>query len=455
MPAFFSDGMVLQQETGAKVWGTGDAGASVDVEFAGQKLTSKADGEGKWMVDFKGLKASKSGSTMSISSGKDKHEIKNVLVGEVWIASGQSNMEWPMKNTLGVEESKTAKDPLLRVYVSGNVTAETPLQDFSGSWKETKPENTGGFTAVGYEFAKVLRKELDVPVGIIECSWGGKPVEAFMSAESIKALPEGKVLVEKKERAQKQWDASDKKNKQGSPGLNSGFHSTIYNGMIAPIAGYGARGAIWYQGESNANPATAGNYGELLKGMIEDWRKQWGSELSFYYVQLANFQRGGQDQPLWVVVQDEMRRLLDECEGVGMAVINEIGDVKDIHPKNKKDVGERLARWALSNDYGDKKIVISGPLYKSHVINGANVEVSFNHGVGIKTRDGKALGGFEVSDAAGVWQPAEATIKGETIIVSSKQVAKPSNVRYAWKSDPTDANLVNGEGLPASCFVGK
>lgn len=454
MPAFFSDGMVLQQETGAKVWGTGDSGASVEVAFAGQKLTSKADGDGKWMVDFKGLKASKSGSTMSISSGKDEHVIKDVVVGEVWIASGQSNMEWQLKATLGFDEAKTAEDPLLRIYISGNVTAETPLADFPGTWKETKPENSAGFTALGYEFAKVLRKELDVPVGIIECAWGGKPVESFMSEEAIKALPEGKVLVEKKEQAQKKWDASDKKDKQGNPKLNSGLHSTIYNGMIAPLAGYGARGAIWYQGESNANPATAANYGELLKGMIEDWRKQWGSDLSFYYVQLANFQRKGEDIPLWVLVQDEMRRLLDECEGVGMAVINDIGDAKDIHPKNKKDVGERLARWALSKDYG-KEVVVSGPLYKSHMINGSAVEVSFSFGAGMKSRNGNALGGFELSDADGNWHPAEAVIKGETIIVTSKQLAKPTNVRYAWKSDPTDANLVNAEGLPATCFVGK
>lgn len=454
LPAFFSDGMVLQQETGAKVWGTGDAGASVQVDFAGQKLTSKAGDDGKWMVNFKDLKSSKSGATMSITSGKDVREIKDVVVGEVWIASGQSNMEWPVNGTLGVEAAKTSEDKLLRVYVSGNITAVDPLSDFKGTWTSSNPANNGRFTAVGYEFAKVLREKLDVPVGIIECAWGGKPVEAFISKESIMALPEAKVLVDAKAKHVTNWEASDKKNPNQNPSLNSGLHSTIFNGMIAPIAGYGARGAIWYQGESNANPNTATNYGELLKCMIEDWRKLWGSDLSFYYVQLANFGKEN-EMPNWVLVQDEMRRLLGEIDGVGMAVINEIGDAKDIHPKNKKDVGERLARWALSKDYGDKKIVVSGPLYESHKINGANVEVSFSFGAGMKSRDGNALGGFELSDAEGKWQPAEAKISGEKVIVTSKQIAKPSNVRYAWKNNPPDANLVNGEGLPTSCFVGK
>ena len=484
MPAFFSDGMVLQQQTGAKVWGSGDAGETVQVEFAGQKLTSKTGENSMWMVDFKDLKMSKTGATMTISSGKDKHVIKDVVVGEVWLASGQSNMEWTMNRTTGAEDAKTANDSLLRIYVSKNVTAVTPVNDFEGSWKKTQPENTSGFTAVGYEFAKNLRKKLDVPVGIIECSWGGKPVESFVSVEALKALPEAKVVIDKKaalvakydplkakqsdEANMKKWKmaaAEWKKTKKGkqprkprmasNPALNSSLHSTIYNGMIAPIVGYGARGAIWYQGESNANPATGPHYGELLKCLVQDWRKAWGSDLSFYYVQLANFTRGGKDIPNWVVVQDEMRRLLDECDGVGMAVINDIGHPTNIHPSNKKDVGERLARWALSKDYGDKEMVVSGPLYKSHAINGATVEVSFSHSAGIKARDGKALGEFELSDANGNWHPAEAMIKGEKIIVSSKLATKPSNIRFAWKSDPTKANLVNAEGLPTSCFVGK
>jgi sialate O-acetylesterase len=473
MPAFFSDGMVLQQETGAKVWGFGDVGEGVEVSFAGQKLSSKVGDDGMWEVNFKGLKANGEGGSMTVVSSEDERVINDVVVGEVWIASGQSNMEWSVKKTDSAEEAKTAEDDLLRIYVSGNVTAAEPVRDFKGSWKKTSPENNQGFTAVGYEFAKKLRAELGVPVGVIECAWGGKPVEAFMSDEAMRKIPEAQSLVDSKAKQMKAWEkkkqaeakpAKDdvidkpkpkaKVKKPTDPALNSRLHSTIYNGMIAPIAGYGVRGAIWYQGESNANGEIGPHYGELLNGMILDWREKWGSELSFYYVQLANFERGGNLQS-WVVVQDEMRRLLDECDGVGMAVINDIGSKNDIHPRNKKDVGLRLARWALHRDYGKKDVVVSGPLYKSHVVKGNAVEVSFSYSEGMKARAGKVLGGFELSDAEGKWFAADAMVVDGKVVVSSDEVPEPSNVRYAWKSDPVDANLVNGEGLPTSCFVGK
>ncbi len=452
MPTFFSDGMVLQRETSAKVWGSVDAGAGVKVRFAGKELETKAGGDGKWMIDFKGLKMSKSGAVMTITSGEDKLEIKDVLVGEVWLASGQSNMEWPMKRTSSAEEAKTANDPLLRVYVSGNKTAKEPVADFKGVWRHTHPDHNSGFTAVGYEFAKNLRKKLDVPVGIIECSWGGKPVESFVSEEALKALPEAKFVIDKKVNMQKKWDASDKKKKRGNPALHPAMHSTIYNGMIAPLVGYGVRGAIWYQGESNARGATSDHYGELLHCLINDWRTRWGVDFSFYYVQLANF--NGPRFTGWVTVQDEMRRLLDESKGTGMAVINDIGAAKDIHPKNKKDVGERLSRWALVRDYGQKDIIVSGPLYKGHVVKGASIEITFVHGEGMKSRDGKPLGGFEVSDASGQWHAADAVIKDGKVLVTHKDVSKPVNARYAWQNNPVNANLVNAAGLPTSCFIG-
>ena len=462
MPAFFSDGMVLQQEIGAKVWGFGVTGETVNVEFSGQKLNATTSDDGKWEVNFKDLKASKIGQVLTVSSGGEKREIKNVLVGEVWIASGQSNMEWTMNKTHSAAEAKIAKDELLRIYVTKNITAASPAKDFAGNWKETDPKNNGRFTAVGYEYAKVLRERLDVPVGIIECAWGGKPVEAFTRDEAFRKIPEAKNLVVKKEGLMKQWkklrEAKEPKpTKMKNPELNDRLHSTIYNGMIAPIAGYGARGVIWYQGESNANPESANHYGELLKGMILDWRAQWGSELSFYYVQLANYNRNKKDGPLWVTVQDEMRRLLDECPRVGMAVINDIGDAKDIHPKNKKDVADRLARWALSKDYGVEKVVLSGPLYKSHKIvnDGLQLEVSFEHAVGLNAREGKELGGFELQDMEGNWKSAKAMIKAGKVIVSHSDIKKIKNVRYAWQSNPKSANLVNAEGLPTSCFIGE
>ncbi|MFK7851494.1 MAG: sialate O-acetylesterase [Akkermansiaceae bacterium] len=487
-PAFFSDGMVLQQEIGAKIWGTADAGQKVTINFAGKTESSTAGNDGKWSINLKGLKASKKGSPLTIEAGSDKKQINDVLVGEVWLASGQSNMEWKVSATTSKDSIATDNDDLLRVYVSGNTTSVEPSTDFAGEWKATKPENTAGFTAVGYEFAKLLREKLGVPVGIIECSWGGKPVQSFVSDEALKACPEAKAMLDQKAaavskydpaKAQENYEAQMKKWKEANakwqeekkgkrprqpgkpqhPALNPGMASAIYNGMIAPLVGYGSRGAIWYQGESNARGEQSKNYGELLECLIQDWRKRWDSNLSFYYVQLASFTRGGNDIPDWVMVQDEMRRLLDDSNSetghVGMAVTNDIGHPTDIHPKNKKDVGQRLALWALNQDYGMKDVVVSGPLYKAHGVKSDAVIIKFDHAEGLKSRDGKPIGGFEIAGADNEWKPAEATIAGSDVVLKNKDISKPTQARYAWKSNPTEANLVNGEGLPTSCFITK
>ncbi len=487
MPAFFSDKMVIQQETGANIWGNADANQEVKVSFGGQVETTKSDKDGKWTVQLKGLKASAKGAVMSIEAGKDKKQINDVLVGEVWIASGQSNMEWKMTGSDNKAAIAKDNDDLLRVYVSGNTTSIEESTDFAGTWKGTKPENTGSFTAVGYEFAKALREKLNVPVGVIECSWGGKPVQAFVSDEALKACPEAAVMLAGKakavqaydpvkakanyEKAMVSWKAAvakwgdakkGKKPRQprlkNHPALSPNMPSAIYNGMIAPIVGYSARGAIWYQGESNARGEQATLYGELLECLIQDWRKRWGSDLSFYYVQLANFEKWS-DKQGWVNVQDEMRRLLDDSNSktgnIGMAVINDIGNPTNIHPGNKHDVGQRLARWALNKDYGMKDVIVSGPLYKTHTVKGSAIEITFDHANGMKSRDGKPLGSFEIAGADNQWKPAEATIAGDKISLANKEVSKPTQARYAWKINPTDANLVNGEGLPASCFITK
>ncbi len=488
LPAFFSDGMVLQQEKGAKLWGTANPSSEVVVDFAGRTEKVKSDAEGNWLVTFNGLKASKAPQNLVLTNGNDKQVIKDVLVGEVWLASGQSNMEWPISKTNSAAEAKTANDSLLRVYVSGNVAIGEPQKDFKGTWQATKPGNTQRFTAVGYQFGKKLRSELDVPVGIIECAWGGKPVEAFISNEALAKLPESKALMKAKQgqvdvykkaqvgyaekvnkfqAALKEWQVAKegpqpvapKKPKKGDPNRDPRQHSNIYNGMIAPLVGYGVRGAIWYQGESNANNrgAKASEYEEYQACMVNDWRARWGYDLSFYYVQLANFRKppvkAGASSP-WATVQDEQRQMLKTVKGSGMAVINDIGAANDIHPKNKKDVGERLARWALHNDYGKKDVVVSGPLYAEFGEYESKILISFDYAKGLKSRDGKPLQRFEIAGADGVWHWAEARIVSRTkVLVSSKHVKKPVKVRYAWADNPTGANLVNAEGLPASCFT--
>ncbi|MBK1829766.1 hypothetical protein JIN77_03455 [Verrucomicrobiaceae bacterium R5-34] len=486
MPSFFSDGMVLQQQSKAKVWGWAKPNTQVSASFAGKKSTATTDKSGKWTITFDALKATTQGEELSITVGDETKVIKDVVVGEVWIASGQSNMEWSIQRLGDETADNQAKDDLLRVYVSRNVTSDQPVKDFPGKWLSTKPANTPKFTAVGYYYAKALREKLNVPVGIIECAWGGKRIEPFISDASMKQAKDLQYLVEAKanaikryspEAAQKRQDqviakwkqrlAAWEKTKKGrqprkpqmppAPAFSSRLHSTIYNGMIAPIAGYSAKGAIWYQGESNANDKSAHDYSELLKLLIRDWQKQWDSKLSFYYVQLANF---GQTERLgWVPVQDEMRQLLDDPEmedtHIGMAVINDIGNLTNIHPSNKIDVGQRLARWALHQDYGFRDIIVSGPLYASSEVSGTTMTIHFNHAKGLKTRDGKAPGAFELLDSQGKWLPAEAKIKGDTVVLHNDQIKKPTQARYAWNILAEGANLVNGEDLPTSCFTTK
>lgn len=486
LPQIFSDGMVLQHETTARVWGWTDANAPVKVTFSGKTHATKADQNGDWHIDLKGLKVDAKGSDLTIEGGGANKVIKDVLVGEVWLASGQSNMEWRVGNSDNAkEEVAKAKDPLLRVFISANVAEDKPQKDWQGSWKATDPANTASFTAVGYYFAKRLRTDLKIPVGVIECAWGGKPVQAFTSEEALAELPEGKTLLEMKAKAAAAFDpekvearhqtqlkaykeklAAWNKEKKGNrprgprkpvdPAKNPSMPSTIYNGMIAPIVGYGNRGAIWYQGESNANHGTARQYEELLGCMVADWRQRWGHDLSFYWVQLANFKQPTTEPGVesdWVVVQDEMRRALKSIPKSGMAVINDIGHPTDIHPKNKHDVGERLARWALAQDYGNKKIVISGPLYSGMEKKDGKIMVSFDHADGLKSRDGKELQRFEIAGADGKWQWAKAKIDHDKVVLWHDDIKEPAKARYAWAANPQGANLVNGEGLPASCFT--
>ncbi|MGJ8726186.1 MAG: sialate O-acetylesterase [Roseibacillus sp.] len=477
LPTFFSDGMVLQQQGQAKVWGWLEGKGEVKVSFGGKDLSSKTNEEGRWEVNFEGLEASSEGREMTITDGQESKVIKDVLVGEVWIASGQSNMEWTVDRSLNPAEEKAAsEDPLLRVYLAPNVAQVEPQIDFSGKWTAASPATTGKMTAVGYFFARDLRKELGVPVGVIECSWGGKPVESFVSEEALQKLPEAKVVIDKKAQAVANWNEEESKaafetqlakweenGKKGrkpqmrvEPLLNSSMHSTIFNGMIAPIAGYGARGAIWYQGESNANGGTAKIYEELLGCLVGDWRKRWGTELSFYYVQLANYRKVTTEPGVesdWVVVQDEMRRALDSIKRSGMAVANDIGAANDIHPKNKQDVGSRLARWALGQDYGREDVVMSGPLFQKATEKDGRMILSFEHNAGMKSRDGGPLKRFEIKAEDGAWIWAEAQIEEGKVIVWSDKVEDPEAVRYAWAENPEGANLVNGDNLPASCFT--
>ena len=488
LPHFFSDHMVLQREREAAIWGWADAGAEVTVAFKGRSVTTKADAEGKWRAQMATGAADAAGAELRVSAGGQAVSIQDVLVGEVWLASGQSNMFYTMNRSPEHGELiAQSNHPGLRMFNAPLVTAADDQEDIDGVWQVATPETVPGFSAVAFFFARKLHLELGIPVGVIKSAWGGKPVETFTSREALKQLPATRSMVEalmkeeagyNADRAQQayetqlaQWQqraaaerAKPVKERKRLPKkplppkqplLTEGKPGVLYAAMIHPFAGYTLRGAIWYQGEGNAK-AGAVPYDQTLPLMIRDWRGRWGDEFSFYFAQLASYRapstEPGTPDP-WPLLQDRMRRVLETTPKTGMAILNDVGEAKDIHPKNKKDPGERLARWALAKDYG-RDLLFSGPLMRESRVAGEAMEVVFDHaGAGLKSRDGGALKRFEIAGADKVWHWADAEVVGkDTVRVRSPQVPQPVAVRYAWASNPEGANLVNSEGLPASVF---
>lgn len=488
LPHFFSDHMVLQRERAAAIWGTAKPDAVVSVSFKGKTAKTSADAQGRWRVGIETGAADAQGANLVINAGDDSLTIQDVLVGEVWMASGQSNMAFTM-NRVPAYEGLIAKSdhPQIRMFNAPTVTAVEPQTDIDGTWTLCSPSTVPGYSAVAFFFARKLHLELGVPIGVIKNAWGGKPVETFTSREALNTLPGTQALVDAVMKADAEYDAAKAKvayrarldqweaaaaerrkqpaekrgrlarkptlpkrplNTEGKPGV-------LFNSMIHPFVGYTMRGAIWYQGEANAKPGAV-RYDHTLPLMIRDWRSRWEDDFSFIFVQLANFREastapGTPDS--WALLQDRMRLILETTPKTGMAIINDVGEAKDIHPKNKKDPGERLALWALAKDYG-RDIVYSGPLLKSSQAKDGGMRITFDQaGTGLKTRDGKSLQRFEIAGSDRVWHWGEATIDGkDSVIVKSPEVSEPVAVRYAWASNPTGANLVNSEGLPTSIF---
>ena len=488
VPHFFSDHMILQRDRAAAIWGKADAGAEVSVNFKGKSASAKAAADGKWRAQIETGSADAAGAVLTISAGAEKIEIKDVLVGEVWFASGQSNMAYTMNRSPEyaglIAESN---HPALRVFNGPQVTAAENQDDIAGVWELSTPQTVPTFSAVAFFFARKLHLELGIPIGVIESPWGGKPVETFTSREALNTLPATKALVDamlkdeagydqaKADAAYatklEQWKATmaaakgksaeerkrlpKKPDAPKRPLLTEGKPGVLFAAMIHPFVCYSMRGAIWYQGEGNARPGAV-PYDQTLPLMIGDWRKRWGDEFSFYYVQLASFhapstEPGTPDS--WALTQDRMRLVLGTTPKTGMAIINDVGEANDIHPKNKKDPGERLARWALAKDYG-KQLIYSGPLFKSSEVKGSAIRVTFDQaGAGLKSRDGGALKRFEIAGADKKWKWADAKVDGtDSVLVSSAEVKAPAAVRYAWAANPEGANLVNSDGLPASVF---
>jgi sialate O-acetylesterase len=477
LPAVISDNMVLQRNKKISIWGWAEPGEEVMVSVSWHRMrwAVTAGDDGKWI--FK-MNSPKTGGPYEMTFiGKNNITLKNIMVGEVWVCSGQSNMQWSVKQSANAEQEIAAADyPDIRLFTVERKVAEQPQSDCVGNWTLCSPQTVPDFSAVAYYFGRELHKELDVPIGLIHTSWGGTPAEAWTRRGVLKEESDFAPILERYEDAVAKYPQAMEEHKQkveewkkavekakaegertprrpGTP-LGPGHpHSPsgLYNAMIAPLIPYGIGGAIWYQGESNASRAY--QYRKLFGRMIQNWRKDWGQDkFAFLFVQLANFMAVKPEpaDSAWAELREAQLMTL-ALPNTGMAVIIDIGDANDIHPKNKQDVGRRLALWALARTYG-KELVYSGPIYKSMRIEGEKIVVQFDYvGGGLVAGGGGPLKGFAIAGADRKFVWADAKIDGDSVVVSSDEVTTPVAVRYAWADNPV-CNLYNKEGLPASPF---
>jgi len=490
----FTSHMILQCDMKAPVWGTADAGEKITVEFAGQKISATADADGKWRVNLKALKASAESRSLTVTGDHTASPITldDVLVGEVWLASGQSNMDFSMSKKVkyfaGVtnEEAEiaAANYPLIRMFIGEAQKSFAPQTSVRGEWKVCTPETAPAFSAVAYFFARDLQREIKIPVGVIVESFGASTAESWIDRPTMAGDPKLKPLLDS-------FDAKVENFKTNRPAIvapprsedvsatneisaatNSASGSTnsvarrrrgnagprdpvqdqhnatvLFNGMIQPVIPYAIRGAIWYQGESIVGGSEGiALYPHVQAALISDWRKLWGEgNFPFYIVQLA-----GQDAASNRPEVREAQATVLQIPNTGMAVATDIGERKNVHPKNKQDVGDRLSRIALANVYGEK-IEFSGPMYESMKVEGNSIRVNFSHADGLMARDG-SLKWFEIAGADGKFVAADAKVDGPSVIVSSAEIAAPVAVRYAWVNFPDGGHLYNSAGLPAAQF---
>jgi len=480
----FTDHMVLQREQPVPVWGTAGAGETVTVEFADQIKSATADADGQWIVKLDPMPANAEPRILRVR-GNRKSEIENrkcedVLVGEVWLASGQSNMDFSLskkvKHFAGVaneeQEITAAHFPLIRMFTGDAAKAYTPQQRVGGEWKVCSPETAPAFSAVGYFFARDLQKEIKVPVGILTLAFGASTAEAWIQRETLAGDPQLKPLLDRFDSSVQSFrtnpppvvapprsedvsatNLAPKSRKRGAgsrdPIQDQHNATVLFNGMIHPVIPFALRGVIWYQGESIVGgSAGVALYPRLQAALIRNWRALWGEgDFPFYIVQLAG-QQAASNHPL---VREAQATAL-ALPNTGMAVAMDIGEAKNVHPKNKQAVGDRLARIALAKIYGHS-IEFSGPTYASMKIEGPQIRVAFSHpGGGLVAKDGQPLKWFELAGADRKFFPAVAKIDGDTVLVTSPDVSAPIAVRYAWVNFPEGCNFYNAAGLPAVQF---
>jgi sialate O-acetylesterase len=483
----FGDHMVLQQGIRNKVWGKADPGEAVTVTFAGQTKSAAAAADGSWNVFLDPVQEYGGPHTLAIK-GKNSVTFDDVLVGEVWVCSGQSNMQWAVNQANDPDLEKAAATfPAIRFVSVPQVGTQEPKWNFEGKWQVCSADTVGDFSAVGYFFGRQLQQTLGVPVGLIDNAWGGSSAEAWVKRDKLAAHPTLKTIHERWEKEEANYEtakaefekklaewkqeverakAAGKSEPKGKPDpkqdpagrmKGNARPGNIHSGVLTPSIGYGIKGAIWYQGESNAGRAY--QYRELFPFMIKSWREEWGlGDFPFYWVQLADFkaEKAEPGESDWAELREAQTMTMKALPATGEAVIIDLGEGKDIHPMNKQDVAKRLARWALAETYKRPGIACRSPLYKGMEKDGAKIVLAFDH----VANGGKAWRPFDVSEPIGFtiagadrkFMPAKATIRDDgRIEVWSDAVAEPVAVRYAWADNPV-CNMYSTAGLPLTPF---
>ncbi len=471
----FRDGVVLQREMPVPVWGRAEPGETVEVTFRDQRHATRADEEGRWRISLTPMAANERPAQMRVA-GTNVIEVRDVLVGEVWLCSGQSNMAWTISQIdLDARSLPGVDDPLLRQFHIPPVHAASSQEDVAGAWRASSGDTTGGFSAVAYFFGRELRERLQVPVGIVNSSWGGTQIESWLSPASIQASPfadsiraawEKRVAdhpaeLERYRQSLARWE----RDREAARAANSTFTrrkprqpegpgsrwepGSVHHAMIRPLVPAALRGIIWYQGEANAGRPV--EYADLFPRLIEERRAEFRQDrLPFYFVQLANFER--RQDPTgreWAFLREAQSVAL-RLAATGQAIAIDVGDPADIHPKNKREVGRRLALLALANIHGFALESI-GPRFVEATAEGRMMRVRLSHATGLRSDSPDGVAGLELAGDDRVFHPAEGRIDGETLLVTSASVERPVAVRHAFSNNPT-VSLRNAAGLPAEPF---
>ncbi|MDF1862702.1 MAG: sialate O-acetylesterase [Verrucomicrobiales bacterium] len=485
----FTDHAVLQQDMQVPVWGTAKAGELVTVEFSGQKVSSKADESGAWMVVLAPLAMNASPSALTASAASESIAVEGVLVGEVWVASGQSNMGMTVGRTFDAESAARAAEsgayPNLRLFRTPVEGSDSRASTVDTQWSLPTAPAVDRFSAVAFFFGAKLAQDRSVPVGLIQAANGGTNAYSWINSETLESDPAAEAVrsywaaalknlpesMERYKTALAKFREKAKAAKENGESFSERAPrepvgpdhvkrpAGHYNAMVAPLQPYAIRGAIWYQGEANSRVPFYSGYKDLMFALVEDWRADWAGasgglierrDFPFYLVQLPNFAGGSPEG--WPGIREQMLHFWQEGKNTGMVVAIDKGEANDIHPRDKKPVGERLARFARADTYGEN-IVYSGPIFESLRIEGDKARIAFTYlGGGLASGDGEPLRHFEIAGADQKFVPASAKIEGDAVVVKSELVPEPRAVRYAWTTNPEEINFFNEEGLPASPF---